>query len=429
MSELWNTNAEEYVIVGALADPNEMDDMLAALRPEHFYRASHQDLWRTYAAMRGSGVAADEFTPTLVAAQWQGQSPVAGVEPMLEEMIRAIPSAFGWKRHAELIRDLWRRRAAIRAAQLLVERMQGPAPDTMATLSRAAAHLADLTTDIDSADPRNISEFVREAQEVSKVDGGIPGLLSPWGSVNSITTGWKPGQLIVVAAGTGVGKSAFAAAIANHNLEAGVLLFSLEMLGREVASRMVCMRAGVDSRRYDLGWLTPMEREQCDTEAARLTGNLWLDDTAGTNIAALRAKALRWIAKHHVAMVIVDYLGLVDEKIEGGNRVQVVGAISRGLKMLAMEAKVPVVALHQLNRDSAKEKREPQLHDLRDSGNVEQDANQVILLHRQEQCEGVDKIKVRVAKNRGGPISSTVLNFRRQCTRFEEIVNEQYQGD
>jgi replicative DNA helicase len=313
----------------------------------------------------------------------------------------------------------------VRAASTLTERMQQDGIDTVATLAAAAKHLTDLTSDVDSADPSNIAQFVSEAQEASNVDGGIPGIPAPWASLNEITTGWKPGQLIVTAAATGVGKSAFASAIAAHNLEAGVLLFSLEMLGREIAARMICTRAGVDSRRYDLGKLTPYEREQCDHEAGRLQGNFWIDDSASLDVATMRSKALRWVSKHNVSLVIVDYLGLVDEKIEGANRANVVGAISRGLKMLAMEARVPVMALHQLNRDSAKEKREPQLHDLRDSGNVEQDANQVILLHRMEQGDGIDKIKVRVAKNRGGPLSSIVLNFRRSCTRFEEVAHVQ----
>lgn len=421
---LYSKESESYLIVGALADPNEIDAMLGAVRPEHFYGLGNETLWRALSNARQAGVEAAEINLTILEEELRK----LGKPELLREVEEALPghpSAFGWQRHANIIRDYWRRREGIRKAAEVTADLQHVATPVSDTLAHAASTFADLTSSDATTDPRNISHFVAEAQEASQ-QGGIGGIASPWKGLNEITTGWKPGQLIVVAAGTGVGKSAFAAGIANHNLETGVLLFSLEMMGREVASRLICMRAGVDSRRYDMGKLNPSDRAAADTAAAALQGNLWIDDVAGTDVAQLRSKALRWVAKYGVSTVIVDYLGLVDEKIEGANRVQVVGAISRGLKTLAMECKVPVIALHQLNRDSAKEKREPQLHDLRDSGNVEQDANQVILLHRESQDEstGIDTIKVRVAKNRGGPISSTKLAFRRSCTRFEEIVQD-----
>jgi replicative DNA helicase len=416
--ELFDRAAEEIVIIGALVDPNELDEMLATLQPQHFYAAGHEKLWRGLGALRQKGVALDEISPALLRPEVNDDA----VMTTLDDAIRNVPSAYGWKRHAARVIDFWRRRAAIQQASTLIDTMQKAVADPAAEIARASNALIDLTTGSGGADPRNVADFVTEAQEASK-NGGMGGVPAPWSGLNDITTGWKPGQLIVTAAGTGVGKSAFAAAIAAHNLEAGVLMFSLEMTGREVASRIICMKAGVDSRKYDAGTLGAADRSSADEAAQALQGNFWIDDTAGTDVTALRSKALRWVAKHGIGLVIVDYLGLVDEKIDGANRVQIVGAISRGLKMLAMECKVPVLALHQLNRDSAKEKREPQLHDLRDSGNVEQDANQVILLHRESQNEqtGLDTIKVRVAKNRGGPVSSIKLHFRRTCTRFEVI--------
>lgn len=424
-----NLDAEQALLGAVFMDPEALHSLSQLVRPEMFYRASHTVIFTAMQSVSKTGDV--DWLRVQEAITAAGQLEKCGgaetLKAYLNEVTCAIPSAYGAIGYAEIIRDRWVKREAIYAAQELAVTLHADNAKASDEIAKAARKLVDLTSAYTTSDPRNVADFVAEAQEASKA-GGLGGLMSPWESLNKITTGWKPGQLIVVAAGTGVGKSAFAAAIAGHNLSAGVLLFSLEMMGREVASRMICMDAGIDSRRYDLGTLTPQDRARADEAAARLAGNYWIDDTASMDVNALRSKALRWRAKHEISMVIVDYLGLVDERMDGANRTAVVGAISRGLKMLAMECKIPVLALHQLNRDSAKEKREPQLHDLRDSGNVEQDANQVILLHRESSNEetGIDAIKVRVAKNRGGPLSHVTLNFRRKCTRFEAQVVEPY---
>lgn len=419
-------DAEQALLGAIFVDPTCLADVAAVIKqPEFFFRVSHQHIYRAMLACEATLEGLDWVT---VLGRMEQAGVVAecggadAIKLYFSDITNGIPSSYGVTRYASIVRDKALKRAAVVCAGDLKAAALDETKSASEVLNLFAKAALDLQGDTLGGQPRNVADFVAEAQAASQ-GGGIGGVMAPWESLNTITTGWKPGQLIVVAAGTGVGKSAFAAAIAGQNIETGVLLFSLEMMGREVASRMVCMRAGIDSRKYDMGKLNAEERVSADAAANELRGNLWIDDTAGTDIAALRAKAIRWNARHGLGLVIVDYLGLVDEKIEGANRVQVVGAISRGLKMLAMECKVPVIALHQLNRDSAKERREPQLHDLRDSGNVEQDANQVILLHRESQDDdtGIDTIKVRVAKNRGGPVSSTKLHFQRKYTRFLEI--------
>ena len=426
MTSLHDSAIEQLVVIAALVNPDDVDDMLAQVRPDHFHHRANAEAWEAYAAMRAKGIPADEFSTAMLAENMD--APVGYID-QLNDTIATLPYGYGWQRHAEALRAYYRRRQASKLYGEFGNEVLA-SQDVIDTLTKHAQAIIALTEDATVKDPRNIADFVAEAQEASK-SGGVQGMMSPWGSLNNITTGWKPGQLIVTAAGTSVGKSAFASAVAAHHAETGVLVFSLEMTGREIASRMICCNAQVDSRLYDSGRLNREDRASADAAAAELRGNLWIDDSAGMNIAQLRSKASRWIAKHGISLVVVDYLGLVDEKIEGASRAVVVGAISRGLKLLAMECKVPVMALHQLNRDSAKEKREPQLHDLRDSGNIEQDADQVILLHRKERKEeqGIDIIKVKVAKNRGGPISSTELAFRRKFTRFEEIAHYEQPDD
>lgn len=419
--------AAEQAVLGAMfVDPEAVAEVQAILPDEAmFWRTSHQRIYRAAIEVSQQGADVDWVNVKAQIAK-NGHVGDCGGEEVLHayliDITNSVPSGYGAKRYAEIVRGFWQRRRAIVMAYELIDRAHDQTSDIQAEMTRAARELVDLSTDLASADPKRIEHFIREALEASKV-GGIRGLMSPWTSLNDITTGWKPGQLIVTAARTSVGKSAFAGAVAAHHADSGVLVFSLEMTGREIAARMICTKAGVDSRLFEQGKLNNADRAEANTAAESLKGNLWIDDSAGMDIARLRSKASRWVAKHGVSMVIVDYLGLVDEKIKGANRAQIVGSISRGLKLLAMEARVPVVALHQLNRDTAKEKREPQLHDLRDSGNIEEDADQVILLHRKErkEQEGIDIIKVKVAKNRGGPVASTELAFRRKFTRFEEV--------
>jgi replicative DNA helicase len=423
-----NIEAEQALLGAIFIDPQLLAELAPVVKPEMFYRASHQHIYDAMMQVSGRGQDVDWVQVEAEVAK-QGKTGACGGSDVLKaylvEVSNALPSAYGARGYAEIVRERWTRREAIHTCSALAALLHADGADARAEMAKAARNLADIAAGHSNQDPKNIESFVGEAQEAS-LAGGVGGIMAPWEELNRITTGWKPGQLIVVAAATGVGKSAFAAAIANHNLESGALLFSLEMMGREVASRIICMRAGIDSRRYDTGKLSEQERVQADFEARELRGNFWIDDSASMDVAALRAKSLRWRAKHEISLIIVDYLGLVDEKISGGKRVEIVGAISRGLKLLAMECRLPVIALHQLNRDAAKEKREPQLHDLRDSGNVEQDANQVILLHKESSDEdtGVDVVKCRVAKNRGGPLSSILLNFRRKCTRFESVAGK-----
>jgi replicative DNA helicase len=423
-----NSELEAALLAAMLVAPDIINDVVAMLPGEAaFWRTNHQHIYRAIVQCAHGGKATDWTT---VAAQVEANGNVdecGGRDTLYAYLVSIsnMPSSYGFEDYAAVVRDCWQRRQALFVASDLIAQAQDMTLPAPATLTKAAGHLADLAAVVSSKDPRRIEDFVAEAQEAS-TSGGIGGLGSPWRGLDDITTGWRPGQLIVTAAATSVGKSAFASAIAAHHVDQGVLVFSLEMTGREIAARMICTRAGVDSRLYEQGRLSAQDRAAADEAARNLRGNLWIDDSAAMDVAALRAKASRWVAKHGVSLVIVDYLGLVDEREQGASRAVIVGAISRGLKLMAMDCKVPVLALHQLNRDSAKERREPQLHDLRDSGNVEQDADQVILLHRKDrkEAEGIDIIKVKVAKNRGGPISSLELAFRRKVTRFEELAHD-----
>jgi len=258
-------------------------------------------------------------------------------------------------------------------------------------------------------------EPVRDAEQVT----------TPWPSVNRMITSFRPTQLVVVAGRPSMGKTSFAGQVAVNAACAGrgVAFFSLEMSTEEILRRLACTRASVDSHKLERGELGAEERRRLYAAAADLTKlPLNVDDSTGCSVAAIHARLRRLGAKHSIQLVVVDYLHLMQSPGRRDNRVQELSAITRGLKLIAREFRVPVLALGQLNRLPETEHRRPTLSDLRDSGSIEQDADIVILLHQPEAKAGASQIdeEVIVKKQRNGPVGTITLWFKPFFTRFEE---------
>ena len=236
-----------------------------------------------------------------------------------------------------------------------------------------------------------------------------PGIDTPWSSLNRLLGGLRPGQLILIAARPGVGKTASAGQIAVGAAEHGhgVVWFSLEMSGRELLLRTAAGLAQVDSVAVRRGQLIESERREFSRSATHLAGlPLWIDDSTNTTVPSISAALRRHMRQHRVRLAIVDYLQLCDVVGRAENRVQAVSQISRGLKLMARELEIPVVALSQLSRANENEKREPALSDLRDCGSLEQDADVVLFWHPTVQPgrpEGAPiPTKLIIAKQRAG---------------------------
>jgi replicative DNA helicase len=262
----------------------------------------------------------------------------------------------------------------------------------------------------------------------SKPQAGIP---YPWWLLNWITAGMHAGQLILLAARPGVGKSAAALQIGVHAARKGFsgALFSLEMSGRELLTRALCGASGIDSTAVRNGTLTQSERLLFTATASEIIRlPMRVDDSTGVTIPAMRAALAKHRQHSRLDFAVLDYLQLCETVGKVENRVQAISQISRGLKLMAREFEIPILALSQLSRASAKENRQPELMDLRDSGSIEQDADTVMFLHANLDAERAPRDPIRtsllVKKQRGGPLGRVELMFLPSTCIFHEIESE-----
>jgi replicative DNA helicase len=323
-------------------------------------------------------------------------------------------------------------RRLISSSQRLIDRCLagGDLPtEVLATASEMIGQLAGETA------PK---PTLRSFGEILNAQGGLnsyatsedAGIQTPWLSLNRIIGGFRPGQMITLAGLTGSGKSAAALQIAQHAAEEqglGVALFSLEMSARDIFERAVCGRAGIDAKKLERRVLSEDERHKFSVAASELMSlPLWIDDTTSCTLPAMHAALRRHIQRHKIGLLIIDYLQLMQSVGKKENRTQEVTEISRGMKLAAREFGIPVVVLAQFNRGPATQNREPQLHDLRESGSIEQDSDKVIFLHRKPNGtrDGVVEVSMIIAKQRNGKSRKYIdLHFNEQYTRFEERAN------
>ncbi|MGY8693831.1 MAG: replicative DNA helicase, partial [Verrucomicrobiia bacterium] len=295
----------------------------------------------------------------------------------------------------------------------------------------------DRVADTSQPIKKSVDDAVKLVQKLIAGRGELAGLSSGFVDLDKMTFGLHGQEMIILAARPSMGKTSLAMNIAEAvalpekpgSEGAGVLIFSLEMSAEQLAMRLLTSRAKVSSQRLREGFVNK-EEQQALAQAAKELKNarMWIDDSGQMTINQLRAKARRiWARNDKMGLIVIDYLQLLagtDPKIQ---REQQISEISRGLKTLAKELNVPVIVLSQLNRDSEKEKRQPKLSDLRESGSIEQDADVVLLLARpkdvgDEFSVAADTADLIIAKQRNGPVGDLKLNFRKEYTRFENYT-------
>ena len=258
----------------------------------------------------------------------------------------------------------------------------------------------------------------------------MTGLATDYYYFDDMTGGLQPGELIIIAARPSMGKTTFALnlteRVSNHG--AGIAFFSLEMSNQQVIQNMLCNRSQIDGSAMRKGRITDQQYKRLQEEAAKLYETpIFVDDTPGISITQLRAKARRLKQKHGISMICVDYLQLMTGGGRFESRQQEISAISRGLKSIARELSVPVIALSQLNRDvENRDDHRPRMSDLRESGAIEQDADVIILLHRDDYFKPTEEnaglAQVIIAKQRNGPVGEVTLRFFREYMRFENFT-------
>ena len=437
--------AERSILGGILLDNSLYDQAAEHLTADDFSLDGHRRIWSRMRDLQETGRPVDMITLVEELDRRKEVEAIGGVA-YLSSLIDGVPERPSIEHYVRIVRNKALLRGLINVAQNAIAEAIEHTEEADEVLSRAEQAIFQLSENrigqgfldipaIISGSFGSLDELYKRAQEVT-------GLATHYKELDRMTSGFQPSDLIIIAARPSMGKTAFAMNIAENAavLEAKVVgVFSLEMSKEALLLRMLASRARVDSQKLRKGFLGREEIGKLTRALEELSEtHLWIDDTPGISVSEMRAKARRLKQQEkRLDLVIVDYLQLMSAVPIGGkrfeNRTQEVSAISRGLKALAKELRVPVVALSQLSRApesrSGNEKARQQLSDLRESGSIEQDADVVAFIYRAEvydkdnpDVEG--RAKIIVAKQRNGPTGDIELAFLKQFTRFDDLASD-----
>ncbi|WP_439627548.1 replicative DNA helicase [Gemmata sp.] len=428
--------AERAVVGGVLRDPDAFHDVAAAIGPGSFYLRAHQVLFEAMIALAGAGRPIDLVTlhDHLRAV---GHGAEVGGAGYLAEVWDAVPTGANTVYHAGIVREKAALRSAVHVANELIRAAHAD-ENAAEVISRAAAQLSDANELALGGSDRIVAvpDAVRAA--LQRIDDRVTGTGKPelgtgFVDLDDLLGGLRGGQMVVVGARPGGGKTALAACLAANAAMQGtpVLFFSMEMPASQIGERFLAMGSGVPLNRIVRDrHLAPEDYERLAAVAAPGglgTVPVYVDDAPGQTAARLVAATRREVRRRGVGLVVIDYLQLMRPENPGENRTQQVGLMSRRVKHLARSCDVPVVCLCQLNRgvENRGADAKPRLADIRESGDIEADADVVLLLHPQPdqpKANDVWLIDVGIAKQRNGPVGDVTLAYRRSCVRFENAA-------
>lgn len=416
--------AEASVLGSILLDKDAIVQVSEFLRPEQFYVQKHGDIFAGMLALFELREPIDLVTLPQKLKEMKRLKSVGGAS-YLSSLVDGVPSSANVKHYGEIIRDYYTRRKLISGSSEIVEMSFDEGEGISSVLDRAEQKIFSLSQKHIKQGFVHLKSVLSESfdrlDELTKNAGSLRGVETGFADLDKTLAGLQDSNLIILAARPGTGKSAFALNIAQYASvvkKTSIGLFSLEMSKEELVDRMLVSQADIDAWRLKTGKLTSTDFEKLSEAMGVLAeAPMYIDDTPGLSILEMRTKARRLKSEHNLGLVIVDYLQLMRGRTHD-NRVQEVGEISQGLKNLARELRVPVLALSQLSR--AVEHRggnQPQLSDLRESGSIEQDADVVMFLYREED-EDISNMKLSIAKHRNGAIRTIDLKFRGDRVRF-----------
>ena len=435
MNQLYSIEAEQSVLGGLMIDNSTWDQVADKLSVDDFSRRDHRFIFEAIAALSGAGQLFDPIT----LKEWldgHGKLDEAGGLAYLGTLPNCTPTAANIAAYAKIVRDKATLRQINQVGTRVVELAYGPG-ETSEKLSAAQA----LIMSIDEQGQRGgngpvvISEGLpNELDELEQcfINGGpVAGMKTGFIDFDDQTTGLGNSDLIVIAGRPSMGKTSFAMNIAEYVALAGdgVVVFSMEMQRTQLIKRMVASMAGVNFQKYRKGELNERDWPKVTDAVGKLQkAQIFIDETAAISITELRARARRLQREHDIKLVLVDYLQLMSSEGQE-KREQEVSSICRGLKALAKEMNIPVIALSQLNRElERRPNKRPIMSDLRESGAIEQDADVIAMLYRDEvynedsPAKGLAELIIR--KQRNGPTGTVNLVFRGDILRFENYAGQ-----
>lgn len=426
--------AEKSVLGAPMAGAPSLFDVAAGvIGPQHFFRPAHRDIWRAMQSLRDRNTGIDMVT-VCEELQRAGRLDAADGPAYVASLTDVMARADNVEHYAHIVREKALLRNLISAANGILEDAYAADEHAEAVLEKAERTVMGVSTAATAGDFILAEDWMRETyaqiEKATTTKRLVTGVPSGLDSLDRLTRGWQPSDLIYLGARPSAGKTSLALQLA---LEAGkhcmTGFVSMEMSRRVIGMRAVALHASVDAFRLMTGHLTDYEQQRVgkslnDLGALRMA----IDDASGVTPTQLRSRVRRLASRHGLGIVFIDYMQLLRDGTAQENRNQELSLISASLKSLARELDIPIVVLSQLSRTSAKSGAAPQVHDLRDSGSLEQDADVVLLLHRPNQHDEVkrmqdgDPAQLIIAKQRNGPTGSIPLQWVGEQMRFGEAV-------
>lgn len=445
-----NNEAEQSVLGAIIIDPQLMGETQGVLLPESFYRGAHQHIFRAMMHLFEENSEIDVVT-LMDQLTSEGTLSEAGGPQYLAELASNVPTTRNIEYYREIVYKLAAKRNLIRVADQIAKDGYDSELDLDDILSDAERKILELASTRESEGFKDIRDVLGQvyenAEELDQNSGQTPGIPTGYRDLDQMTAGFNRNDLIILAARPSVGKTAFALNIAQkvatHESNYTVGIFSLEMGADQLATRMICSSGNVDSNRLRTGTMTDVDWNRFTVAVGKLSKTkIFIDDTPGIRITDLRSKCRRLKQEHGLDMIVIDYLQLImgSGSRMSDNRQQEVSEISRTLKAIARELECPVIALSQLSRGvEQRQDKRPMMSDIRESGSIEQDADIVAFLYRDDYYNREDgeedddggmepvtnddngEIEVIIAKQRNGPTGTVKLHFMKQYNKFTDI--------
>jgi replicative DNA helicase len=437
-----NLEAERTLLGAVLLNNDLFESIYESLKPEHFFLPAHQKLYRAVAELRSDNRPADLISLTDYLAQ-RGEIEAVGGHERVAELVAGIPLLDSVEHYAQIIRDRAVLRNLIQRSSAIITGAYTSSESPQIQLAQAERAILEIGDEALKTSLRGLGDLAPTAMEtldrLMQRGEHVTGIPTKFTALDEMTSGFQRSDFIIIAARPSVGKTAFTLSLALNAAKQGhtVALFSLEMSAEQLFFRLLSMESRVDLQMLRTGRVPKNRQTEVGMIIERLAQlPIFIDDSPWINLLEVGAKLRRLSVQQPVDLVLIDYLQLIRPVGRSESRNQEVSAISRGLKALAKDMNVPVVALSQLSRAPEKrgEGKEPILSDLRDSGSLEQDADLVLFLHRnffprdEDDAETRARAKLIIAKQRNGPTGPIRLTFLERQAQFVNYEGD-YQGE
>lgn len=429
----YNLEAEESVLGGILLRPDSLSKIMEIVSPEDFYKNSHKIIFESMLSSYENG---DVIDTVLLIEKIKKQNQIAeiGGEEVIFEILNAVPTAANINSYAKIVKEKATLRRIINVGTQIAEIAYEGYEDVDQILDKAENLIFKVSQNKEKKDVVSVRDLIDEEferlEQVYQNKGEVTGISSGFAQFDNMTSGFHPSDLIIIAARPSMGKTAFALNLtlnAAVRQKKGVLIFSLEMSNSQIFQRLISSESKVGLAKLRNGFLNSEEWAKVGLSTGRLAESpIYIADVPNVTVMEIRAISRRIKAEGKLDMILIDYLQLIRGRGKEG-RQQEISEISRALKGLARELDVPVVALSQLSRaPEQRSDRRPILSDLRDSGAIEQDADAVIFLYRDDYYneDSPDKgiAEIIIQKQRNGPVGSIKLAFIHEITKFENLT-------